>query len=159
MDQIELTMVVDSRGRSWLLIITKWLTVTEQTTDHNSEKLKVVCQCPEGDSVQSTGCYCVCFTGMDLCVACPQMHWEISMFLAPRVLWLIRFHWEVVCQKTELAHSRFSSFQITTECNEVAEMYDPQLWPVWSFVQRFYETHQLRGATVSVSLSQEGNSS
>lgn len=54
---------------------------------------------------------------------------------------------EVMCRKIESAHSRFSSFQVTAECNEVAEMYDPQLWPAGSFVRRYYEICLPRGTT------------
>ncbi|KAJ8405632.1 hypothetical protein AAFF_G00316120 [Aldrovandia affinis] len=43
---------------------------------------------------------------------------------------------EVKCRKIEMAQSRFSSFCVTAECNDVAEMYDPQLWPAGSFVRR-----------------------
>ncbi|KAJ8415300.1 hypothetical protein AAFF_G00422800 [Aldrovandia affinis] len=42
---------------------------------------------------------------------------------------------EVKCRKIETAQSRFSSFCVTAECNDVAEMYDPQLWPAGSFVR------------------------
>ncbi|KAJ8389659.1 hypothetical protein AAFF_G00115350 [Aldrovandia affinis] len=48
--------------------------------------------------------------------------------------------------KIETAQSRFSSFCVTAECNDVAEMYDPQLWPAGSFVRRFYEPRRPRGA-------------
>lgn len=54
---------------------------------------------------------------------------------------------EVMCRKIESAHSRFSSFQVTAECNEVPEMYDPQLWPAGSFVRRYYEIRLPRGTT------------
>ncbi|KAJ8395940.1 hypothetical protein AAFF_G00026480 [Aldrovandia affinis] len=53
---------------------------------------------------------------------------------------------EVKCRKIETAQSRFSSFCVTAECNDVAEMYDPQLWPAGSFVRRFYEPRRPRGA-------------
>ncbi|KAL7388196.1 hypothetical protein ABVT39_008672 [Epinephelus coioides] len=42
--------------------------------------------------------------------------------------------------------SRFSSFCVTAECNNVAEMYDPHLWPAGSFVRRYFEPRQPRGA-------------
>lgn len=48
---------------------------------------------------------------------------------------------EVMCRKIESAHSRFSSFQVTAECN------DPQLWPAGSFVRRYYEIRLPRGTT------------
>lgn len=36
---------------------------------------------------------------------------------------------EVICQKIDTAHSRYSSFKVSAECNEVSEMYDSKLWP------------------------------
>lgn len=51
----------------------------------------------------------------------------------------------VECRKIETLHGRFSSFQVTAECKEVAEMYDTELWPTGSFVRRFYEARQRRG--------------
>lgn len=45
---------------------------------------------------------------------------------------------EVTCRKIEATQSRFSSFCISAECNDVAELYDPQLWPAGSFVRRYY---------------------
>lgn len=36
---------------------------------------------------------------------------------------------EVTCRKIEMTQSRFSSFCVTAECNDVVEIYDPQLWP------------------------------
>lgn len=53
---------------------------------------------------------------------------------------------EVKCRKIETKQSRFSSFCDTVECNEVAELYDPQLWPARSFVRRYYEPRRSRGA-------------
>lgn len=51
---------------------------------------------------------------------------------------------DVTCQKIETAQSRFSSFKITAECNEVGEMYNPQVWPEGIFVRRFYEARNSR---------------
>ena len=45
----------------------------------------------------------------------------------------------VTCRKIDSTRNRFSSFQVTAECNEVAEMYDPQLWPDGIFVRRYFE--------------------
>ena len=53
---------------------------------------------------------------------------------------------EVTCSKIETTQSRFSSFCISAECNDVAELYNPQLWPVGSFVRRYYEPRRPRGA-------------
>ena len=47
---------------------------------------------------------------------------------------------EVECRKIEAAQGRFSSFQVTVECKEVAEMYGPHLWPTGSFVSAISES-------------------
>lgn len=67
----------------------------------------------------------------------------------------------VECRKIEASHGRFSSFQVTAECKEVAEMYDPQLWPAGSFVRRYYEACHSRmlGATVPETLPAGSNCS
>ncbi|KAG7518992.1 hypothetical protein JOB18_049125 [Solea senegalensis] len=52
---------------------------------------------------------------------------------------------KVICRKIETSGSRFSSFCVTAECNNVAEMYDPHLWPAGSFVRRYFEPRQPRG--------------
>lgn len=54
---------------------------------------------------------------------------------------------DVTCQKIATAHSRYSSFKITAECNEVGEMYDPQVWPKGTFVRRVYEARKPRANT------------
>ena len=63
---------------------------------------------------------------------------------------------EVNCRKIETPRSRFSSFCVTAECNNVAEMYDPHLWPAGSFVRRYFEPRQPRGASAG-SVDLEGN--
>lgn len=40
--------------------------------------------------------------------------------------------------------SRYSSFKVTAECNEVTEMYDPALWPEGAFVRRFYQMRKTK---------------
>ena len=50
----------------------------------------------------------------------------------------------VTCRKIDSAQNRFSSFQVTAECNEVHDMYDPQLWPDGTHVRRYYEARRLR---------------
>lgn len=54
---------------------------------------------------------------------------------------------EVTCRKIETTQSRFSSFCVTAECNDVAEIYDPQLWPAGSFVRCYYEPRHPREQT------------
>ncbi|CAL8362863.1 unnamed protein product [Arctogadus glacialis] len=52
--------------------------------------------------------------------------------------------------KTKLidtAQSRYSSFKVTAECNEVNDMYDPGLWPDGALVRRFYEARKPRSTT------------
>lgn len=53
---------------------------------------------------------------------------------------------EVTCRKIEATQSRFSSFYVSAECNDVAELYDPQLWPAGAFVRCYYEPRHPRGA-------------
>ncbi len=50
---------------------------------------------------------------------------------------------DVACQKIETVQSRYSSFKVSAECNEVSEMYDPQLWPEGAFVRRYYEPRRV----------------
>lgn len=64
---------------------------------------------------------------------------------------------EVNCPKIETSRSRISSFSVTAECNNVAEMYDRHLWPAGSFVRRYFEPRQPRGAGVGT-VGLEGNS-
>ena len=45
----------------------------------------------------------------------------------------------VTCRKIESARSRYGSFHITAECNNVADMYDPKLWPEGTYVRHYYE--------------------
>ena len=45
----------------------------------------------------------------------------------------------VTCQKIDHARSRFGSFKVTAECNEVTEMYNPELWPEGALIRRYYE--------------------
>ena len=53
---------------------------------------------------------------------------------------------EVKCRKIETTLSRFSSFCVTAECDNVAEMYDPHLWPAGAFVRRYFEPRQAKVA-------------
>lgn len=52
---------------------------------------------------------------------------------------------EVTCRKIETTQSRFNSFCVSAECNDVVELYDPQLWPAGSFVRRYYEPRRPSG--------------
>lgn len=63
----------------------------------------------------------------------------------------------VVCQKIETVQSRYSSFKVSAECNEVSEMYNPQLWPEGAFVRRYYEPHRV-GVSGSNSVPVAGES-
>lgn len=63
----------------------------------------------------------------------------------------------VNCQRIETLGSRYSSFKVWAECNEVQEMYRPDLWPAGSVVRRYYESRKVgvmgtasSGATVDV---------
>lgn len=46
---------------------------------------------------------------------------------------------DVSCQKIDTIHRRFGSFKVSAECNELGEMYNPELWPEGAFVRRYYE--------------------
>lgn len=46
---------------------------------------------------------------------------------------------DVTCQKIASKRSRFGSFKVTAECNDVGEMYNPELWPEGALVRRYYE--------------------
>ncbi|KAG7523593.1 hypothetical protein JOB18_000659 [Solea senegalensis] len=50
----------------------------------------------------------------------------------------------VTCRKVDLSRNRFSLFHITAECNEVADMFDPQLCPAGTYVRRHYEARRPR---------------
>ncbi|XP_065136242.1 uncharacterized protein [Paramisgurnus dabryanus] len=50
----------------------------------------------------------------------------------------------VTCMKIASDYSRFSSFHVTAECNDIAVMYNPDLWPVGAYVRRYYEMRQPR---------------
>lgn len=45
----------------------------------------------------------------------------------------------VTCRKIETARNRYSSFHITAECNDISDMYNPQLWLARIYVRRYYE--------------------
>lgn len=49
---------------------------------------------------------------------------------------------DVSCQKIDTVHSRFGSFKVSAECNEVDKMYNLELWPEGAFVWRYYEPDQ-----------------
>lgn len=51
-------------------------------------------------------------------------------------------HCDVTCEKIDSAQRRYNSFKVTAECNNVGEMYEPQLWPEGVFVRRFYEARK-----------------
>lgn len=46
---------------------------------------------------------------------------------------------DVTCQRIVTVSNRYSSFKVCVECSEVAEMYNPELWPEGSVVRRYYE--------------------
>lgn len=49
----------------------------------------------------------------------------------------------VTCQKIDSARSRVGSFKVTAECNDVSEMYNPELWPEGALVRRYYEPRKV----------------
>lgn len=54
----------------------------------------------------------------------------------------------VKCRKIVSSRNRFSSFHASAECNEVKDMYDPQLWPAGVYVRRYYEARLPRLTSV-----------
>lgn len=50
----------------------------------------------------------------------------------------------VTCRKIDSTRNRFSSFHVTAECNEVTDMYEPQLWPEGIYVRRYFEARKPR---------------
>ncbi|KAK7915620.1 hypothetical protein WMY93_011381 [Mugilogobius chulae] len=48
----------------------------------------------------------------------------------------------VICKKISAAHSRYSSFHVTVDCNDIAVMYDPDLWPAGAYIRRYYEARR-----------------
>lgn len=52
---------------------------------------------------------------------------------------------EVTCRKIETTQSRFNSFCVSAECQDVEELYDPQLWPAGIYIRRYYEPRHARG--------------
>ena len=42
---------------------------------------------------------------------------------------------DVTCQRIVTVGNRFSSFKVCAECKEVAEMYNPEIWPEGSVVR------------------------
>ncbi len=53
-----------------------------------------------------------------------------------------KLHHDVTCQKIQTAQTRFSSSKVTAQCDDVDQMYDPQLWPEGTFVWFYYEPHK-----------------
>lgn len=67
-----------------------------------------------------------------------------------------QLHRDVVCQKIATRNTRFASFKVTAECRDVAEMYNPEIWPVGSYVRRFYEPRSKAGVSGSNAASSAG---
>lgn len=55
----------------------------------------------------------------------------------------LRMRKRVTCWKIDSYRNGFSSFQVTAECNEVSEIYDPQLWPAGIYVCCYFEAHRV----------------
>lgn len=52
----------------------------------------------------------------------------------------------VTCRKIASTQSRYSSFHVVAECNDVAALYDPELWPAGAYIRRYYEARRPGGA-------------
>ena len=59
---------------------------------------------------------------------------------------------EVTCVKIDNDRSRFGSFKVTAECDNIGDMYSPELWPEGAFVRRYYEPRKamLVGSNVNL---------
>ena len=53
---------------------------------------------------------------------------------------------DILCERIDSVNTRYSSFKVCVECNDVAEMYTPELWPEGSVVRRYYEPRNVKGA-------------
>ena len=53
---------------------------------------------------------------------------------------------EVTCIKIPTAHNRFVSFKVSAMCDELSEMYCPELWPKGALVRRYYEARKTEAA-------------
>ena len=51
----------------------------------------------------------------------------------------------VICRKIDTERKRFSSFQVTVECEDPKTLYDPNIWPNGAYVRRYYELRKHRG--------------
>lgn len=49
---------------------------------------------------------------------------------------------EATCTKIDSSQSRYSSFKVVAECDDVKDMYDPALWPEGAFVRHYYEVRK-----------------
>ncbi|CAM4574518.1 unnamed protein product [Leuciscus chuanchicus] len=60
---------------------------------------------------------------------------------------------DVHCERIETVNTRYSSFKVTVECEDVAMVYNPELWPEGSVVRRYYEPRKVRvkGSNVTIS--------
>ncbi|MEQ2171469.1 hypothetical protein GOODEAATRI_010981 [Goodea atripinnis] len=54
----------------------------------------------------------------------------------------------VTCRKIDSMGNRFSSFHITAECNEVAEMYDLKLWLAGVYLRHYFEARKPKNNSV-----------
>ncbi|XP_011661635.2 uncharacterized protein LOC105437100 [Strongylocentrotus purpuratus] len=52
----------------------------------------------------------------------------------------------VTCNKIVTERSRFGSFHISAVCQNVEDMYDPDVWPEGVFVRRYYEPRKLQAS-------------
>ena len=70
-----------------------------------------------------------------------------------------RLNDSVKCRKIERENARFSSFQVTALCNEVNELYAPDIWPDGIFVRRYYEPRKQGSVTLLEEKSQRESES
>ncbi len=52
----------------------------------------------------------------------------------------------VTYHKIVTERKRFSSLQVTAECEDLTVMYDPEIWPTGAYVRMYYEPRRSKGA-------------
>ncbi|KAK7903927.1 hypothetical protein WMY93_016534 [Mugilogobius chulae] len=48
------------------------------------------------------------------------------------------------CERIATGNTRCSSFKVSVECEDVSEVYNPELWPEGSLVRRYYEPRRVQ---------------
>lgn len=57
---------------------------------------------------------------------------------------------DVQCERIVTGNTRCSSFKVSIECEDVSEVYNPELWPEGSLVRRYYESRKMTHKAAAV---------